>query len=371
MKKLSDLSIGELKSKILNTKSFASMIKSIEKNPCILEKVNYLIKSDFDDSPLIEKLYSIRENLSFYPKCKICNKNANMINGKGWSDFCDGNCGYLNRWNNISDDKKNQIFKKLSINYHNKTKSEKNDIKNKRSKTLLDRYGVNHNFKIDEVIKNRKKTWIKKYGYDNPNKSNLIKNKIISTNNERYGNNCPLQNLEILKKSKETLFQNHGVEHNSQSDIFKENFKKTSLKNHGHSHPMHSSEIHDKCIKNSYNYKLINLNDMEYKVQGYEPFAIEYLLSTGISEKSFIIKNKDITNITGIIKYLHNDKIKRYYPDLYVTENETIYEIKSEYTYMISSNDGSLTEKIKACKLLGFNVKVLVFDKNKKLIKEI
>ena len=372
MPKLSDLSIEDLKIKIQKTKSFASMIKSSLNDEKLLDKINKLSNQFFISKPIIERLYSIKFGYNKYPKCIVCSNDAKLISG-GWSDFCDGNCGYIHRWDNIEESKKEEIFKKLSFIYQQKTDEEKNEIKEKRSTTLISRYGVDHNFKISDVIQNRKNTWLSKYGYDNPNKSETVKKKIIKTNNEKYGSNSPLQNKDIKSKAQETLYKNYKVDHNMKSERVRKTFRDTCNLKYGKDHYMQNEKEFDRISKRCYKWKEIILNQKTYKVQGYEDAAINYLIyDKGISESSFIISQSDISKLTGNIMWVDiNGKSHRYYPDFFVTENNTVYEIKSEYTYKKSKNDGSLDAKLKACKDLNLKIKVLVFNKNKKLIKEI
>jgi hypothetical protein len=367
MKTYNEYTNNELLDKIKNTKSFASTIKAIIKYD-IENKINELVNHNFIGCSLIEKLYSIKLGLIEYPKCKVCNNPA-KLKSLGWSDYCNNTCGYFNRWKNLSDEERTILSDKLSSVYHNKSIKEKSDIKEKRKHTLNEAYGVNHNFKIDEVIKNRQKTWKDKYGYDNPNKSIIVKEKLIETNNLKYGHNSPLQNTEILKKAKETLMTNYNVNHNMKSDIVKQGFVNTCLTKYGETHFMKNSEMFDKISKTCYKQKEIIVNNILYKVQGYENIAIRYLIDNGKSEDQFIINNKDIEHYVGKIYWTYNNKNHRYYPDFYLKDEHILFEVKSEYTYNTAKKDGSLDMKINACIALNIPLHILIFNKNLQLIK--
>ena len=69
------------------------------------------------------------------------------------------------------------------------------------------------------------------------------------------------------------------------------------------------------------------------RVQGFEPRAIDLLLSEGISEDDMVISNKSISDTIGPIFYEHNGKKRRYFPDLYLKSTNTIIEVKSIFTY--------------------------------------
>lgn len=371
MKKILDLSPEELSDKIKETKSFASLIKAIKKNSNIENNINLLISDDFKNASILEKLYSIKFNYNNYPKCKICGKNAALNKSGGWKDYCNNNCGYIDRWNNIDQEYKKELFNKVSQKYNQKTEEEKNRIKEKRKNTLLKNYNIDHNFKLNKVKEKRKNTWLSNYGFDNPNKSSRIKNKIIKTNNKKYGYNSPILNSTIKNKVKNTLLKNYGVDHNSKSDKVKEKKRKTCNEKYGYDHFMQNIEVFERINKKIFQHKNIVLNGNNYKVQGYEKDAINYLITEfNIKESSFIISDSEIYKIFGSIIWKDfNNKKHRYFPDFYITENNTLYEIKSEFTFNESLKEGVLNAKINACKILGINIKVLVFNKNKKIVK--
>jgi hypothetical protein len=370
-RKINQLNINELLDKIKVSKSFASMIKSINASGTVLLMIDELVAESFKEKSLLEKLYSIKNGIIKYPVCIVCGLDAKLIS-MGWSNYCNGTCGYTDRWANIDSSELISISEKISKKYHSKSKIEKDTIKDNRQSTMNTKYGVDHNFKIPAVIENRKQTWLNIYGYENPNLSDTIKQKIIKTNNERYGHNSPLQNDDILKKSKETLYKNYGVDHNMKSDVTKKTFRKTCNERYGEDHYMQNAKEFDRITKLCFKRKTIKLGDVTHFTQGYENFAIEYLISLGISVDSFITNTRCIHDITGPIYWFSDiNKRHRYYPDFYVSETDTLYEVKSNYTYNKAIADGSLLLKINACKSMNLNIKVLIFDKHKKLIKEI
>lgn len=65
------------------------------------------------------------------------------------------------------------------------------------------------------------------------------------------------------------------------------------------------------------------------KVQGYEPKALSDLISIGVPEEDIVTNRNDIP----IIKYFHNGKICRYFPDIFIPSMNKIIEVKSSYTY--------------------------------------
>jgi hypothetical protein len=367
-KKICEFNTEELLEKIKNTKkSFASIIKATQQNPEILNKIDNMISIEFKNRDIIEKLHSIKLEIVSYPTCIVCG-NESTYKSKEWSSFCDNNCGYSNRWQNESKESKINIIKKISNTYHNKTEDEKQDIISKRKNTLINKYGVGHNFNMIDFIEKRKQTWIEKYGVEHASKSDIVKEKIIKTNNERFGFNSPTQNKEIKNKSKQTCIKNHGVEWSLQNENIRQKAIATFNKKYGCDHPMQNHEVFNKCVSACYARKEIELNGIIHNVQGYEGVAINHLVSKGIKESSFITSIPEIAKYTGKLWWIDiNNKQRRYYPDFYVTETNTIYEIKSEYTYNVGIKDGSLYKKIKT----AANIKLLVFDKKGNLKLEI
>jgi len=371
MPKIKDLTIEELRDKIINNKSsFASMIKAIDKDIEILNKINSIVSFDFNNASLLEKLYAIKLNLDEYPKCIRCESKC-KFESKQWSKYCDKNCGYLDMWLNMNETDLNKRRAKISEQYRSKSHDEKQQIKEHRKQKFIDKYGVDHNFKIQDVIDNRRQKWIEKYGYDRPSKSEIVKNKMIETNIERYGHNSPLLDQNIKKKAEETLYKNYKVTSPLKSKIIKDRWKDSCYKKYGSYHHMQDSETYDRISKKSFKWYTIEINGTIHKVQGYEGIAIEYLINNGHENSTFITNSKEISNITGPIYWKDENKNKRYYPDFYISETKTLYEIKSEYTYKKSKESGVLDKKIKACIEAGLKIKVLVFNKNHKLINEL
>ncbi len=93
------------------------------------------------------------------------------------------------------------------------------------------------------------------------------------------------------------------------------------------------------------------------KVQGYEPFAIKELLNS-YNENEIITQRKNIPRI----KYIHNEKQKYYFPDIYLPSENKIIEVKSTWT--IKYNKDIIKLKEKATKESGYNYEIWCFDCN-------
>ena len=140
--------------------------------------------------------------------------------------------------------------------------------------------------------------------------------------------------------SKETLMKNYRVEHQSWSlEIFER--IQTSIK---------------KYQKNYY----YTLNGIEYRVQGYEPQCLDYLINIELIDPRDII----LRHIDGrpTIKYFDgaNNKFRIYHPDIFIKSQNRIIEVKSEWTY--SSEIEEINYKKQGCIESGYKINVYVMN---------
>jgi hypothetical protein len=137
----------------------------------------------------------------------------------------------------------------------------------------------------------------------------------------------------ILQLRKETCMEKYGVEHFTQTEQqYASHFKRKPF-------ILPSGKI--------------------IKVQGYEPFAIKMLLNSGRKEEEFMFEN-----ISSVAKfwYEYNEGKHKYFPDIYDITNKTMIEVKSGYTFNIELEEQ--LEKYKAVILLGYGLRLLVFDRD-------
>ena len=100
------------------------------------------------------------------------------------------------------------------------------------------------------------------------------------------------------------------------------------------------------------------------KVQGYENIALDELLKT-FNEDDIVTDNTDIEKLIGKIMWKDDSgKFHRYYPDIYVKTNNTIYEIKSNWV-LNSEIDKNIKKKNSSISN-GVNFLFMVYDENNK-----
>ncbi len=91
------------------------------------------------------------------------------------------------------------------------------------------------------------------------------------------------------------------------------------------------------------------------KMQGNEPIALDNLLLSH-NEDDIMTESDSIP----IIKYIGIDNRYHYYhPDIYIPKDNTIIEVKSEWTYNLNVETNLLKEK--ACIAAGFNFRWMIY----------
>ena len=250
-----------------------------------------------------------------------------------------------------------------------------NTIKDKKKKTCLDTYGVEHTFALDSVKEKIKTTAREKYGVDYILQAQTVRDKGAETMKELYGSEHAIQNPEIKKKRVKTYIERYGVENALQNpevlqrrketnmerygtdEVLKikevqEQIRNTMIETYGAPNPlqcpeikarkdktceelygdkdiMHNSEMFEKVAKSSFKRKEYTLPSGKITMyQGYENVAYDELLKT-IGEDEFTNDVKEMPKVM----YTCDDKVRRYYPDIYIPSQNKIIEVKSVYTF--------------------------------------
>lgn len=116
------------------------------------------------------------------------------------------------------------------------------------------------------------------------------------------------------------------------------------------------AQLNNQTVRNGLRskYKSCYVNDIEFIVQGFEPIFLE-------NNKS----NFDLTLLSSsrkdVPKIIYDEK--RYYPDFFYSPNNTVYEIKSIYTFV--KDYETIIKKVKATLDHGFNIQLCLIRKSK------
>jgi hypothetical protein len=236
--------------------------------------------------------------------------------------------------------------------------------KEKIKQTNLKNLGVEYSFQSKEVREKIKQANLKNLGVENPFQSKEIKEKIKQTNLKIYKAEYHTQTESGKEKIKQSNIKNYGVANVFQSEEIKQKIKKHFLDTYGVEYPQQVPEILEKNQKSSLKLKPYTLpSGKEVLIQGYENFALDKLLQT--------YQEEDLTigaSLVPKIIYIHQEKSKRYYPDIYILKDNLIIEVKSTYT-LKRELDKNLVKR-RACIEQGYDFKFWIFHKGQ-LIQEI
>jgi hypothetical protein len=233
-------------------------------------------------------------------------------------------------------------------------------LKTERIKgTMFEKYGVEHAAQSEIFRDKMKQTTFARYGVENALQSEEVKTKIRQTNLETYGCEYGLQNEEVKNKKKATYLKNYGVENPMQCKEIQDKTKLTNLEKYGVEHASQNSDILDKMTKSMYkskDYILPSGNILQ--IQGYEHYALDYLLQTeNVYEDDIITGCK---NVPTIWYTDHDGKKRRHFVDIFIPNQNRCVEVKSTWTAHI--NKETIFLKQLAAKELGYNYEIWVYD---------
>ena len=236
--------------------------------------------------------------------------------------------------------------------------------KEKIKQTNLKIYGAEYHTQTESGKEKIKQSNIKNHGVANVFQSKEIKEKIKQTNLKIYG--AEHHNQTILGKEirKQSNLKNYGVANVFQSEEIKDKIKKHFLDTYGVEYPQQVPEFFEKKQKSSLKLKPYTFpSGKEVKIQGYENHALDKLLQT--------YEEEDLTigaSLVPKIIYTHQQKTKRYYPDIYIPKDNLIIEVKSNYT-LKRELEKNLAKR-RACIEQGYDFKFWIFHRGQ-LIQEV
>jgi len=237
------------------------------------------------------------------------------------------------------------------------------EIKKKITEKVREKYGVDNVSQNEEIKQKKVDTCFMNRDCDYPFQSEQIREKSKETCQINLGCDNPSQNEKIKQKKVDTCFSNLGVSHPMQSEIVQEKSKETSLLNYGVEYPCQNFEIFIKQQKSSYLKKDYTLpSGTITQVQGYEPIALDELFMNNYKEDDIIIQYQGID-------YEFEDKIHKYFPDIYIKSENKIIEVKSTWT-MEKEYDKNMA-KWEACVEQGYEFEFWIYDnkKNKEILR--
>lgn len=235
------------------------------------------------------------------------------------------------------------------------------EIREKIKNTNLERYNVEYALQSKEIREKIKNTNLERYNVENPFQSEEIREKIKITNLEKYETDSPMKNDKVKQKVRDTNLKIYGVKCVFQSDEIKEKIKQTNLRKYNTENPMQNPDIWHKQQMSAFLYKPYTFpNGRQVLVQGYENWALDILIN--------MYPESDIKTCSEhklCIDYVYDDEYHKYFPDIYISSNNLIIEVKSDYTY--ESREDINLAKAKACVNAGYKFQFYIFNKDEEL----
>lgn len=213
---------------------------------------------------------------------------------------------------------------------------------------------IDENYEITNDRKKRFSEKVYKYVYgENKNKCIICGN---STSFDcftlGYKKHCSQSCQQISTSSK------YGVKNLFQSEIIKNKMKETWLKKYGVENPYFSN----KCKWKFKDFKMPSGKIV--KVQGYEHFALTFLLSSYDENKIETEKSK-----IPKIKYAENGKERTHCPDLYIKSENTLIEVKSNFTFKMHKENVFCKKENSINQ--GYKYRILIFNDDGTLNREL
>ena len=231
-----------------------------------------------------------------------------------------------------------------------------NDIKSKSEETCMQNHGVKNPFESDKIKEKIKETNNERYGADYGVESDRVKDKIKETNLKKCGFTCSLLNQDVKDKIKATNLERYNAEHPFQNITVQDKFKKTNQERYQVDYPAQNQEVAERTQKNAKKFKEYTMpSGTIRKVQGYEPFALMYLLKV-YTEDQIKSDRKDVPHV----QYEMDGKKKCYFPDIFIPHENKIIEVKSLFTLKLKPEQIQL--KKNACEEQEFRYEIWCFD---------
>lgn len=238
------------------------------------------------------------------------------------------------------------------------------EIINKRQKTNLEKYGEISAAKNPEVKRKRIETNLKKYGKESAMKCKHVQEKqfekMKKTNLEKYGVESTLSLDSTKEKYKSTMNIRYGVDSPWKNKNIKEKMENTTLERYGDKSYAKTSNWMERFKNHEWGnryYDYILPSGKIIRIQGYEKYAIDYLLKNGYEEKDI----KTVSKEKPSFRYDYLNKERIYKPDIYLEPDNLIIEVKSLFTYNLENLMN--LEKEKSCVIQGFQFQFWIFDR--------
>jgi hypothetical protein len=167
---------------------------------------------------------------------------------------------------------------------------------------------------------------------------------------------CPNCAAERIKREN---LEKYGVEFSSQRPDVQKKIRRTMRKRYGVEHALQNKKLFDKNLVTSFKLKAYWLGRKRVSVQGYEPFALDYLITVkGIKPEQIVCGRG--SKVPSVL-FEWNGRTKVYHPDIWIPHQNKLIEVKSEFTYKYAYEENQA--KRRACKKQGYKFAFLIMDR--------
>lgn len=132
--------------------------------PLLLEETSFLPLN----AKIRQRLWHVQNNTKEVPKCKICVKGVNWIDGK-YRTYCSIKC--MNNAPEVQEKKKQKCF----ANHGVENPQQSTEIKEKKKQTMFKRHGVEYPLQSEKIKENTRQTHMEVYGVEYPKQIYLTK----------------------------------------------------------------------------------------------------------------------------------------------------------------------------------------------------
>lgn len=170
-----------------------------------------------------------------------------------------------------------------------------------------------------------------------------------NANNVKRGSGCPT--CAVLRRSENAPLKRPEI---------RAKFERTMMRKYGVRHALQNRDLFDKAFSRGYRHYDYQLGNRKIRVQGYEPYALDWLITeAGISPKNIYAGRG---SSVPTVKYKFRGKTHTYHPDIYLDNRNMLIEVKSWYTYKCSYELNRT--KRRAAKRAGFRFMFLVMNRD-------
>lgn len=143
----------------------------------------------------------------------------------------------------------------------------------------------------------------------------------------------------------------------------RERYKSTCLERYGCEHPSQLFQTQEKIRKSGRTWKEYTLpSGQVVKYQGYENLAFDdLLLEMCYNEDDVDIHCHDLANVQFM--YYYDEMYRRYFPDIFLRNDNMIIEVKSRYTFQMEYEKN--LAKAKCCTSMGYDFEFWIYDEKR------